>query len=218
MRLASILLLAPALAPLTGCCSFARFFCGPDRTKWVSVDYSSPKATTRTFLEALRRDSPEEVYHCLSQGFLNSHELDHATAIVAWDRVREQAPGLHVAGYAEVPAASLSPDGNRAHVGLDIEGRHLDVDLVCERKWEVRYRRPDGTEGRDGPPAPLRSAAEVLRVEPDADEQRSTVRLAPMAVRHQGLDELPASAIEFAGFVSEWKIDALSMPGAEPVR
>ena len=31
-----------ALLPTGGCCSFARFFCGPDKTPWVSVDFDAP--------------------------------------------------------------------------------------------------------------------------------------------------------------------------------
>lgn len=215
MRLAPILLLVPALAPLSGCCSLARFFCGPDRTKWVSVDYTTPELATQTFLEALRRDSPEEVYHCLSQGFRQRNQLTKFVTEVVWDKVREQAPGLHVAGYAEVPVATLSADGSRAHVTLDVEGRRLDVDLVCERKWEVRYRRPDGVPpGEKGDY--VRSADQVVRVTTADDAQRSTVELTPFIVPHQGIDDLHPADIEFAGFVSEWKIEKLEMPGEQP--
>ena len=129
MRVASLSLLLLLLLPLHGCCSMARLFCGPDRTKWVPVDHASPEAAVRTLLEALRRDDPEMVYLSLSTAYQQRLHLDHATAQLAWARFTEANPGLHVAGYAKVPAA-VRHGADRASMSLSIEGHELRVHLV----------------------------------------------------------------------------------------
>jgi len=205
MRLRSIPL-AIALVLPSGCCSMARFFCGPDRTAWVSVDYSTPEAAVHTLLEALRRDQPDEVYHCLSQGYRDRLGISSDVAL-AWAKVKEQAPGLHVAGYAQVPKATQS-DPDHAHLQLDIEGHRLDVDIVRQLKWEVRYRRADGTLADPG--QYLTSMTGRATIVADDTAERSTLTLAALRFPHQGQDEVPLDAIEFAGYVREWKIDRLT--------
>ena len=90
-----------SLLPTGGCCSFARFFCGPDKTPWVSVEFDAPESAVRTFLEALRRDDPDVLYLSLSDGYRQRLGIDLMAVNVAWERFREQNPGLHVAGRFE---------------------------------------------------------------------------------------------------------------------
>lgn len=206
--------LAAALAlvlPAPGCCSLARLFCGPDRSPWVSIDYRTPELAARTLLEALRRDEPEVVYASLSHAYRDRLGLDQATTVLAWERVRASNPGLHVAGYAEVPpATALAPD--RARVALRIEGRRVDLDLVRQRKWEVRWRRPSGTLAEPGGNLP--SFAAWVTIEEGERARTATLRLQPFTFA-VGADLPDAAAIEFAGLVAEWKVDDISMP-ADP--
>lgn len=202
-----VVVLALAL-PASGCCSLARWFCGPDRSPWVSIDYRTPELATRTLLEALRRDEPEVVYASLSHGYRDRLGLDQATTVLAWQRVRADNPGLHVAGYAEVPTATATgPD--RARVALRIEGRRVDIDLVRQRKWEVRWRRPSGTLAEPG--ANLPSFAAWAAVGTGERDRTATLRLQPFTFA-VGADLPDADAIEFAGLVAEWKVDDISMP------
>jgi len=204
------LALAPLLGSLSGCCSLARLFCGPDRTPWIWPDFQTPEKTVRTALEALRRDDPEAFYLCLSNGYRNRTGLDMVTTIVVF---RQQNPGLHLAGYAEVPAATrLSAD--RAELVLDVEGHVFDVRLVRESLWEVDYERPNGTLGDFG--RPIGSWHGIARVEAgtgDADESVLTIQ--PLTFGHDGLDEVPLEHITRAAVERRWKIDAVSQREAE---
>src|SRR5688572_13889449 len=108
----SRLLLFALVLPLSGCCSLARFFCGPDTTPWVSVRFETPRLAVMTLLEALRRDDPEIVYVSFSQRYQRHHAIDVTTFKILWPRIREENQGLlFLAGYAQVPEPSrLGPD------------------------------------------------------------------------------------------------------------
>jgi hypothetical protein len=192
-----------AVLPLAGCCTIARGLCGPDRSPWVQVDFATPESTARTFLEALRRDDPDVVYQCLAHDCRKRLGIDGMTTQLGWAEVRRQYPYLHVAGYAAVPAATrLGPD--RARLRLDIEGTMVDVDLVRQAKWEVRYRRADGSLYEPG--ALVADASAVAAVAADPTDERSTLQLQPLRFRHDGVDAVPLADVEFAGLVRQWKV------------
>lgn len=199
-----------AALPLGGCCSFARFFCGPDRTPWISVDYASPESAVRTMLEALRRDDPDIVYESLSDGYRQRHGLDLMSVQVFWQRFRDANPGLHVAGYAQVPTAER-PAADRAVVRLEVEGHRLEVQLVRQDSWLVRYARPQVPGKEPFPPGEatqrIESFTGFVRVDADGDPdaERSRVDLAPLRVQHAGV-ELTPDAIEAVTLQRAWKI------------
>lgn len=201
------------LLPLSSCCSFARFFCGPDRTPWVSIDYTTPELATRTLIEALRRDEPEIIYLSLSNDYRKRLGLDSTTMRLAWPRITEENPGLHVAGYAEVPTAVRhGPD--RASLQLEVEGRRIEVQLVRQAKWEVRWRRPDGNAAEPGEPLTSLAGYVTSNLDPD-DDTRTRMTFAPLTIPalRQGDDYLPVplEAIEFAGFTCAWKVADLGL-------
>jgi hypothetical protein len=213
-RSASLALSLLWLLPLSGCCSFARFFCGPDRTPWISVDYSSPEKAARTLLEALRRDEPEVVYLSLSHDYRKRLGVDATTVQLAWPKIRDANPGLHVAGYAEVPMAERVAD-DRAVMKLDVEGYPIELQLVRQAKSQVRWRRPNGTLAEAV--EPLTSFAGYLRSElhPDNDEM-SRVTFAPLLLPLQRTPSddyvaVPLEALESVGFEREWKIADLRL-------
>jgi hypothetical protein len=200
------LVLAALLGSLSGCCSLARLFCGPDRTPWIWPDFETPEKTVRTALEALRRDDPEAFYVCLSNGYRDRTGLDMLTTMVVF---QQQNPGLHLAGYAEVPEATrVSAD--RAEMVLDVEGHVFDVRLVRDSLWEVRYERPNGTLGDFG--RPIGSwpgiARVVARDDPERDESVLTIQ--PLTFGHFGLDEVPLEHITRFTVERRWKIDAVT--------
>jgi len=210
----AMLLALIAVLPLSGCCSFARLFCGPDRTPWVSVDFTTPELATRTLFEALRRDQPELVYASLSDDYRSRLDINSMTMQLAWPRILEQNPGLHVAGYATVPAATRhGPD--RASIRLDIEGYPVELQLVRQAKWEVRWRRPDGSLAEPGAPITSLAGYVTSNADPD-DDSRNRITFAPLLIPawRQPDDSylsVPLEAIEFAGFSCTWKVADLRL-------
>ena len=205
MRPTLLLLLGLSLCPLQGCCSLARLFCGPDRSPWISQRFDSAHQTARTLFEAIRRDDAEVVYLCMSQRFRQRHGLDGLIAQVAWERFREQTPGLHVAGYAEVPAPTLlGPD--RATVTVDVEGRRVEVDLEREARWEVRFRLANGTEQEQGAVVPSFAGNARVEAVDDPNEDRSRLLLLPIDLYHDNQALLPLEAIEHAALTHQWKV------------
>lgn len=206
------LLAMALLLPLSGCCSMARFFCGPDRTPWVSVDYTTPELAVRTLFEALRRDQPEIVYLSLSDDYRSRLDINSMTMQLAWPRILEQNPGLHVAGYATVPeAVRHGPD--RATIRLDIEGSPVELQLVRQAKWEVRWRRPDGTPAEPGERITSLAGFVTSNLDPD-DDTKNRITFAPLSIKasRQADDSylpVPLEAIESAGFSCTWKVTDL---------
>lgn len=203
----------------------ARFFCGPDTTPWVPIAYDTPDATVRTFLEAVRRDQPNEVYRCLAPSFKAHHQLDGLLVQVAWDRLKEQVPGLHLLGYAEVPAApSRIADGGVTYE-IEVEGRVLRLDLVRQSYWELRYR------GKDGKPRETSTALDfdtlngLLRVtdkglDPVDELPQAEVALEPRVVLHPGAPRLRLEDVDGLAVGREWKIAEITgvEPGSTPAR
>lgn len=221
MRVLPALAAAAALSPLSGCCSLARLFCGPDRSEWVQIDYSTPANTVRVLLEAIRRDNPQIVYETLADEFRARLKLDSTSAQVAWQQLKDQTPGLHLVGYAEVPAPVRWADDGATFV-LDVEGRSLRIDLVRESYWELAYRRPPEPTSAGAPPPQgtlgearrrLVSWNTLARIEPidDPDHDRSRIVLEPVAFEHDGMVEVPLESIERVALVRRWKVANLRL-------
>lgn len=214
-------LLAAVFVPLSGCCSLSRLWCGPDRSEWVSVDYRTPRDAVRTLLEALRRDDPEIIYKSLSNDYRNRMRITEETAELFWPRIREENPGLHLAGYVEVPEPTRhGPE--RASVVLDVEGIALAIELYRESLWEVHYDRREFDEAGNfvgyGPAGDaggsLNSFASHARIRAiqegdpgyDPDRWESRLSLEPIVFEHHGRDEVPLEDLTFVGLLREWKV------------
>lgn len=206
MRLRLHALLLACVLPTGGCCSLARLFCGPDRTPWVSVDYSTPELAVRTLLEAIRRDEPEIVYLSLSSRYRQELNVDKLTMQLVWQKLRDAYPNLHVAGYAQVPAARVvGPDA--AEVELDFDGTPYVVRLRRERRHEIRWTRRDGTLADPGVPVPTFAASVAFEI--DEEQNRTQVTVAPMTFPVAPGSGIPTDEIHFAGIVAVWRIDQL---------
>lgn len=210
MRRTPTLFLGALLLPLPGCCSLARLFCGPDRSEWVQIDHSTPAKTVRTLLEAIRRDEPEIVYDALASEFKESMKLDRDIARLAWQRIKEQTPGIHLAGYAEIPEPVPTADLG-ATVVLDVEGKALRIDLVRESVWEIEYTKDDGSRGD----AARRQASwnTVVTLEPiaDSDPDSSRLTIGPVVFPHEGQGAVPLEQIHRVELVRRWKVARLQM-------
>ena len=199
------------LLPLSGCCSLSRFFCGPDTTPWVSVRFETPRLAVQTLLEALRRDDPEIVCLSFSLAYRKQLGFDMLIARRMWPTIREQNPGLHVAGYAEVPEPTRI-DADRACVTIDVEGHQIGIQLVRECWSEVRYTRPQGMPaGEQNLPVPSFDGwASVERID-DPNHDRSRLVLRPLTFDHEGLPSVTLGDIEHAALTHKWKINDVQL-------
>jgi len=214
-------LLAALCVPCQGCCTLARLFCGPDKSPWVPISYDTPEATRRTCLEAIRRDGPTEVYHCLAPSYIRAQGLDNLQMTAGWERLREQVPNLHMAGYAEVPAAPTQRADGGVTYELDLYGKTLRVDLVRLAYRSVRYRDDDGqlqsAESNLEDTLNGRIRTEPAGREPDGPDQ-SRIVVEPWVVVHpyyiarSEQDALPLDRIDFVGIGRQWKIANLVPP------
>lgn len=219
LRVQSALLLA--CLPLPGCCTLARFFCGPDTSPWVPIEYGSPRATLATFLEAVRRDDPDRVYQCLSAGYIARRDLDTMLVNAFWERLRADVPGLHMLGYAAIPDRPLREQDHGVTYAIEVEGRTLEIDLVRETYWHVRYHNPDGTQTTPGATLEgdtLNGAVQISPAgpddKPDPDERpQSRITLArPLLVPHGGRETLRLDDVDEIKFGREWKIANFRAP------
>ena len=217
MRPIAMAILSAAALPLTGCCSVARAWCGPDRSPWVSVAFRTPELAARTLLEALRRDEPQVVYDALADELRTQLGVDGLAIEIAWPKIKQQFPYLHVAGYAEVPPADFGPGGDTATITVEYEGQRLRLALVRHTYWELRYQRPgadlrptqrDARVGRR-----LSDLSSTIKIELDveAEEDLSHVSLLPQAASHFGVDQIPPENVESLGVFTAWKIRQLTL-------
>ena len=204
----TLLLLLASLCPLQGCCSLARFFCGPDKSEWVSERYDTPRQTVQTLFEAIRRDDAEVVYLCLSRSYRERMGIDGMAALVAWERLKEAVPGLHIAGYAVIPEPAMT-SRDRASTTVEVEGKVIDVALERQPYQELRYRRADGSIADQGKVVP--SLAKLVLVvpgkpEPDDYDVESSVTVAPFPVWHPSDVPVSVDSIEHAALTHRWKV------------
>lgn len=217
MRPIALAFMCAAALPLTGCCSVARAWCGPDRSPWISVEFRTPELAARTLLEALRRDEPQVVYDALADELRAQLGVDGLAIELAWPKIKQQVPYLHVAGYAEVSPAVLGPGGDTATIAVEFDGRRLQMALVRQAYWELRYRRPgadlrpEQREARVGRRLGALAGAVDIRRDPEAEDDVSKVALPPQAAAHFGVDEIPPENVESLGVFTAWKIRELTL-------
>lgn len=217
MRPLALSLLCVSALPLAGCCSIARAWCGPDKSPWISVEFRTPELATRTLLEALRRDEPEVVYDALSDDLRNELGINGMALELAWTRIKEQYPYLHVAGYADVPAAAISPKGTTATITVTVEGNPLEVGLVRQTYWELRYQRPgedltpEQRDARVGRRLDNLAGTVEIQIDAEAEDDRSFVSLKPQSAAHFGVDEIPVANVDSLGVFHAWKVRTLTL-------
>ena len=139
------------LLPTGGCCTIASLLCGPDKSRWVPREYRTPDEALATFLEAIRRDQPVFIHESLSEKAKQRNGLPGVLeTTVAWERLKREVTGLHLAGDATLSAPIREPDG-RVRYDLAVSGRSLTVKLVEQAFWELGYtNEPDGEIEREG--------------------------------------------------------------------
>lgn len=194
----------------------ARLFCGPDTSPWVPIEFHSPQATAATFFEAVRRNAPNEIYRCLSAEFKQQQGLDGMVVTAAWDKLAAATPGLHLLGYAALPAAPERATESAVRYAILAEGVAIQLDLVREEYWEVRYRGSDGRTREASAritEAEWAALVQATAAEPDPvdDMPQARVSLAGKTTVHPGAGALTERQIETLAVGREWKINAISV-------
>lgn len=212
MRLFTTLVVVATSALLPGCCNIARYLCGPDESDWVSERYDTPAATVATFREALRRGNAEAVRVALSEGLQQRLGIPASLeAAIAWERLQEEFPGIHVLGHAEVaPIEMIAPD--YARTVLSVAGRSVELGISRQSYWEISWvyeEDPYALEANGQYVQTIRSFADV-EADPDGFESRLVVTFPPVPVA------LDVSSIQRAAVGFLWKIDRLEQVTSGP--
>ncbi|MEM7198688.1 MAG: hypothetical protein AAF628_00365 [Planctomycetota bacterium] len=206
-RYRAALLLLAATVP-TGCCNLALWWCGPDRSRWVSVSYIDPDAALATFLEAVRRDRPGEICTSLTRAFRARQGLPGCfEAAIAWEKLKQQFQALHLLGSAEVSQRDELADG-RVRFALEVAG--YDVTVVVRRIAVVlvRYRIDGRVEDAGYRQDSLYGLVTIERV--DDIDQNVLARLTSLDLP----PDLPPEDLVTVSAGYEWRVDELSLPGA----
>ena len=195
----------------SGCCGIASYFCGPDKSAWVTRDYRTPEAALATFLEAIRRDHLVTVHECLSEAAKSRYGLlGVVESTIAWQELRKQVPGLHMVGEAEIERRAAEADG-RIRFELAVAGRKFQMRLRAQPFWEIAYvaggemRR----KGRFVEPRALAKAV-LIKVDPDTEETVLDVHLDDPLVPPVPLGEVCEVRVG-----SMWKVDEIAGEGVE---
>lgn len=201
---------------LSGCCALAGLLCGPDRSEWISVSFRSPAETIATLREALRRDHLDTLYSCLSEDYKRQHDLSQISLTILWERLRDEVPGIHLLGEAEVSEPERL-DARHVRYVLTYGSTQIAVRLVRQHLVEVRYRVPEPPGTPDEPAARyVASLAPHLRLL-ETDEFAAQVQLTiadlmlPPGITATDLTSVTA--------MHQWKVDDLRRveDGAEVV-
>ena len=119
-----------ALVPLTGCCaisqSLSALFCGPTEEEWVDKAFLTPELALKTFLEAIARDKPREIYRTLSYQFTKRENVGEFEFHVVWERYKDEMTGIHLANRAKWSAPTRISDTRVSYL-LTLETFSQDV-------------------------------------------------------------------------------------------
>jgi hypothetical protein len=209
--------------PTTGCCSLFAVLCGPDRSQWISESYATPEEALRTFMEAVRRDQPRVVWEALSQGYRERLGIPGSfEAALVWEKLKEQTPGIHLLGSAEITApVEVAPD--RFRYTLDVAGHPLAIYVVRCFYIGVSWRGEDREIATlaAAPPATQeafkRSLSPFIRLA--RGEESSSVELSIPDEAHGGIDlpeEVDPGDILGVTGSFRWKVD--DVRAVEPVQ
>jgi hypothetical protein len=193
-----------ATLPAGGCCTLAKLFCGPDKSRWVAQDFSTPQAALATFLEAIRRDQPIIIHKALSEAAKQRHGVTGIVeSTIAWERLKREVTGLHLAGEADVGQPVRETD-RRMRYDLAVAGQTLTVRLVEQAFWSLSYTQEGSDEleqaGRFVPASALRK----MLVLQGTDEPGVAA-----LVRDGTLPELTPAQLRELRIGYMWKVDEL---------
>lgn len=135
------------LLSVSGCCTIslglASLFCGPRQDPWVEISYRTPRDALETFVAAVARDDVDTICRTLSYEFKSQQLIGEIECDIAWGKLKEQIPGIHLVDQAEISAPAELP-GRRVGYTLTIAGSQIEVLLREQLYWEVIYASDPG--------------------------------------------------------------------------
>src|SRR5690606_34397781 len=159
----------------------------------------------------IRRDKPKVIYEALSESAKDRYGLGVVEGAIAWEKLRSEVTGLHLAGSARVLGTAREPDG-RVRFELELAGRRFTLRVVEQPFWEVSWTDPDdGTPRRAGKFVADRQLRSMLVVQ-NEDEPALA-----FTVRDPLLPDVRATQLREGRFGRMWKIDEIEgFVGFEP--
>lgn len=146
------LLALPVILPLQSCCTiFGLFGCGTG-VPIAKISWDSPRESLDTLLAAIRASDVKVIYEALSEGFKQANGFDGLGFAIAWEKLRDQVPGLHLAGDAEIVEegpgrdATGQPINGRYRYLLDAHGYRFEVEFGRRAYWELAAKDPNSGE------------------------------------------------------------------------
>jgi hypothetical protein len=203
-----------ACCSLSGCCTLARLFCGPDTSPWVHRSFRTSREALATFLEAVRREDKGVIYECLGDRLKESLGLTGRIEVdFAYEKLKEQVTGLHLLGYARVEKVMGGTErGTRrgaVEYVIEAEGQRLVATFGEYTWWTVWVDEVD--EDGERKPQPYGGSMPGLERSVGIDPERGMLRLQITS------SSLPTTTEEHLREVAvgiEWKLDGLR--GLEP--
>ena len=202
----------------SGCCTALRFFCGPDRSEWVTIDYASPRKSLDTVMEAIRRANGDVLWESMTETLKQQLGIPgRLEASLVIDRVREEVPGFHLIGTAGIEALDPATDARGQPIVqefiLSVAGQTLRLGFRRIGYWEAAWIDSKGRRRSDGAFVDRAAARRMFRTEasgyPGAWDLEVTGR-PPRAVVSEDLAAAPnRDAFEHLEFGFEWRLDTL---------
>ena len=150
------------------------------------------------------------IYTCLTERF--KQRLGGSLEVqVAWDKIKEEVPGIHLLGYAEIPPPTRTgPEAVR--IIVEAAGQQVCFDLVRQSFEELVYERGEGyAPGECRRQLTSWDQRAGLEVVAEADTDRSKLTIRPFEFEHRGFYEIPLSSIKRFALVRQWLVDDLRL-------
>lgn len=198
-RLFLALLILPCL---TSCC----FLCGGDTKPLVPVTWDEPRQALDTLLVAIENDDSRRIYESLGPSLKKKQGIDGMAFAVAWEKLRQEQPYLHVAGRAEVIQEKQISPGERVYL-MGVHGQRFTIQLEQLSYWQVLVQDEDELLrlGAYLPPAVFEKS--ILSV--SDDEGRILVEF-----KNDQLIGVQKDDIRGLRLATEWKVSAFAQGDA----
>jgi len=138
------------LVPISGCCAISQaLFCGP-REPLPRRSYLTPQQSLKTFLAAVSCDDAQTIWESVGPDMKKRMLLSEFEWVIAWNRIKEKTPGIHLAYEAEprnpkpvVQPASPGRPFPLASFTLSLPGTTIEVQLRKYVYWKVMFQTED---------------------------------------------------------------------------
>lgn len=187
---------------LTSCC----FLCGGDTKPLVPVAWDEPRQALETLLVAIENDDARRIYESLGPSLKKEQGIDGMAFAVAWEKLRQEQPYLHVAGRASVIRMKQVSPRERLYL-MGVHGQRFTIQLEELSYWQVLLQDEDELTRLGAYLSPTLFEKSILSVSPD--EGRILVEF-----KNDELFGIRKSDIRGLRLATEWKVRAFAQGDA----